>query len=164
LIFRYIWRYPMSRKPWVLVLVLALSPACDEEVIGSGDASAPEASTRDASTAEGTLDSETDKPSDVGVVDADSTTGDGPRDGPTDGPCTGDAARPCYTGTAGTQGVGECKAGTQVCVSGAWSACTGEQIPAAETCDGKDNDCNGTTDDKLTQACYSGAAGTKGVG
>jgi len=70
----------------------------------------------------------------------------------------------CYTGTASTSGVGLCKAGTKTCSAGKWSACTGEVTPATEICDNKDNDCNGKTDDNLSQACYTGAAAAKGVG
>jgi len=85
-------------------------------------------------------------------------------DGLTDAACAGDASRSCYTGAAGTKGVGECKVGTQTCAGGAWGACVGDVKPAAETCDNKDNDCDGTRDNGLTRACYSGAAATKGVG
>ncbi|MBI5495001.1 MAG: hypothetical protein HY904_08225 [Deltaproteobacteria bacterium] len=98
--------------------------------------------------------------------------------------CTGDpdygcachlgAMRDCYTGAAGTSGVGVCHGGSQTCVNGSagpeWSTCAGEVTPSAETCDGADHDCNGTTNDGCactlgaTQACYTGPAGTNGVG
>ena len=84
--------------------------------------------------------------------------------GPTDAACQGDATRPCYTGKLGTSEVGLCKKGTQTCSSGKWSGCTGEVVPAAEICDNQDNDCNGSTDDGVTQACYTGKPGTAGVG
>ena len=77
----------------------------------------------------------------------------------------------CYSGKQGTKGVGECKPGQQVCNSGSWDpTCTGEALPGTETCNGKDDDCDGKTDnvagsaDPLTQECYTGATGTKGVG
>ena len=46
---------------------------------------------------------------------------------------------------------------------------TGEVVPAAEVCNGIDDDCNGAVDDqagggKLTEACYSGPPATLGVG
>ncbi len=53
----------------------------------------------------------------------------------------------CYTGSAGTAGVGACKNGTISCTSGIPSACAGQVLPATETCDTIDNDCDGTTDD-----------------
>ncbi len=71
----------------------------------------------------------------------------------------------CYTGTAGTSGVGICRPGTQTCTAGSWgSTCPGEVDPATETCNGLDDNCNGTRDDGVTQACYTGPSGTLNVG
>ena len=75
----------------------------------------------------------------------------------------------CYNGADGTQDVGECKGGTQTCTAGAFGDCDGEVVPGAETCDGKDNDCDATSDEgddgkALTVGCYTGADGTSGVG
>jgi len=73
--------------------------------------------------------------------------------------------RACYAGPAGTVGVGVCRAGTQSCIAGTFGACTGEVLPSAETCDGRDNNCNGTVDEGIApRVCYSGPAGTAGVG
>jgi hypothetical protein len=52
----------------------------------------------------------------------------------------------------GTQGVGTCRAGNQTCVPGPggvgseWGSCTGVVLPATETCNNLDDDCNGTID------------------
>ena len=81
-------------------------------------------------------------------------------DGKTDETLT----RSCYTGASGTKGVGLCKAGTQACAAGKWSSCSGQVLPKTEVCDNKDNDCDSKTDETLTQSCYTGATGTKGVG
>src|SRR5262245_20796641 len=70
----------------------------------------------------------------------------------------------CYTGPAGTNGVGPCHGGTQTCSAGAFGACIGQVLPSTEICDNVDNNCNGTIDDGVTQACYTGPAGTNGVG
>lgn len=55
----------------------------------------------------------------------------------------------CYTGPSGTSGKGICKDGTQICdAKGALGVCTGDTLPEqSEACDGKDNTCNGTTDE-----------------
>ncbi|MRG91439.1 MopE-related protein [Polyangium spumosum] len=73
--------------------------------------------------------------------------------------CNESESRPCYSGPAGTQGQGECKAGAETCVNGQWSACSGEVLPSpAEVCDGKDDDCNGQVDDAIPQiTCGLGA-------
>ncbi len=90
--------------------------------------------------------------------------------------CALNAARPCYSGPAGTQGVGACRAGVQRCVAGAggagttWGACTGEVLPMADQCDGVDRNCDGNANTGCTCAagttrpCYTGPAGTQGVG
>jgi Notch 1 len=64
-----------------------------------------------------------------------------------DGQVDESVSQTCYTATGGTQGVGECKSGTQSCVAGSWGQCVGEVTPTSETCNGKDDDCDGTTDD-----------------
>jgi hypothetical protein len=55
--------------------------------------------------------------------------------------CTDGATRACG-GAAG-----ECRAGSQTCAEGHWGDCTGAVMPTAETCNGKDDDCNGVNDD-----------------
>ncbi|MCC7384489.1 MAG: VWA domain-containing protein [Deltaproteobacteria bacterium] len=126
--------------------------------------------------------------------------------------------RSCYSGPAGTNGVGTCRSGTVQCLNGTFNGnpCAGETVPrteqcdrqdddcdgradedfdrdadgvsscalptpdcndndrtirpgATEVCDGKDNDCDTRTDEDasnnpLRRACYSGPAGTEGVG
>ena len=67
------------------------------------------------------------------------------------------------TSSCGTD-VGECEYGTKTCGSDCkWGACEGGVVPATkEACDGKDDDCDGTTDngcnctDGDTQDCCGG--------
>ena len=80
----------------------------------------------------------------------------------------------CYTGRAGSNGVGLCRGGTQTCTAlpsgSGWGTCTGEVIPGVELCDGGDQDCDGTPNTGCgctvgaMQSCYSGPMGTDGVG
>ena len=58
--------------------------------------------------------------------------------------CTIGDSRDCGTD------VGECEFGTQPCNSGKWGTCIGGQESVNETCDGKDNDCDGVNDDGFT--------------
>lgn len=55
----------------------------------------------------------------------------------------------CYTGPAGTQGVGICKAGTAVCSDDGtgYGPCTGSVLPQPEDCSTPDDeDCNGKSE------------------
>jgi hypothetical protein len=74
------------------------------------------------------------------------------------GGCQEGQTQSCYSGPMGTESVGTCKAGIQTCTGGTYGPCSGEVVPAAETCDGVDNDCNGQVDDMLGQSsCGVGA-------
>lgn len=63
------------------------------------------------------------------------------------GPCMPGMMRDCYTGPVGTQDVGMCKGGQQVCLNaGSYGACEGQVLPAAEDCaTAGDEDCNGSS-------------------
>lgn len=91
------------------------------------------------------------------------------------GGCTVGAKLACYTGPAATRGVGDCTDGEQLCASDrTWGACTGEVTPKPETCvTPGDEDCDGVANESgascvcvpgTTQSCYTGPAGTEGVG
>ncbi|MBU6162885.1 MAG: hypothetical protein KGO50_17395, partial [Myxococcales bacterium] len=69
----------------------------------------------------------------------------------------------CNTGAAGV-----CAAGVTLCSGGAIE-CVQSTTSSAETCDGRDNDCDGLTDENasgaaLSNSCYGGPTGTRGVG
>lgn len=78
--------------------------------------------------------------------------------------CMVGATMPCYSGAAGTEGVGACRAGTRTCVAGTpamFGACTGEVAPRAEACGNSvDDDCDGMTDEGCSTTGPMCAMGT----
>jgi hypothetical protein len=51
--------------------------------------------------------------------------------------------------------VGACQAGVQTCNAGAYGVCDGEIVAAAEVCNNVDDNCNGATDENVSQRCGS---------
>lgn len=91
--------------------------------------------------------------------------------------CTPGEAEPCYTGPAGTEGKGLCKAGTHICNADGrtFGACMGDVLPAPENCaTAEDEDCNGLAFDDsasgckcepgIVSACDTGKLGICGAG
>ena len=76
--------------------------------------------------------------------------------------CTEGTIRTCYSGPEGTAGVGICQAGMQTCLEGQWGTCKDEVLPAEETCDQLDNNCNGEIDEN--NVCGGGTSGGGGGG
>ncbi|MCZ7685198.1 MAG: putative metal-binding motif-containing protein [Sandaracinaceae bacterium] len=77
-------------------------------------------------------------------------------------PCVAGETRPCGApdGAGGILIEGECAAGTQSCdSSGAWGTCEGDVRPVAESCNGADDDCDGSTDEGVTSRCWSDGDG-----
>ena len=77
----------------------------------------------------------------------------------------------CFPGDPATQGLGECKNGTQVCLNGYWADCSGAVVASDEICDnGFDENCNGVADEGCpcnvgeSRPCYTGPAATQGIG
>jgi hypothetical protein len=63
--------------------------------------------------------------------------------------CLGNLGKTCPIPGAGQacgSMVGECRRGMLLCTQG-MIQCVGQRLPATEVCDGKDNDCNGFTDE-----------------
>ncbi|MBU1510562.1 SUMF1/EgtB/PvdO family nonheme iron enzyme [Myxococcota bacterium] len=83
-------------------------------------------------------------------------------------------ARGCYSDSAGCTEtppgshnyvcVGRCAAGSSFCGAGAWGSCQNDVIRQAEECNNLDDDCDGSIDETLSRACYTGPTGTLGVG
>jgi hypothetical protein len=81
--------------------------------------------------------------------------------------CLNGQTQGCYTADPATKDIGVCKGGTQLCQNGAWAACTGEVTPSSETCDAKDNDCDGAADEGNPESggsCNTGEPGVCSVG
>jgi hypothetical protein len=66
------------------------------------------------------------------------------------------ASTPTYGDPCG--GIGPC-AGSINCING-FLQCDGASAPQAETCDGQDNDCDGTTDEDVIEFCGGAPAGS----
>ena len=70
-----------------------------------------------------------------------------------DDDCNGSIDETCACEEATQQFCGEdrgaCVPGTQQCADGRWSACTGGRLPTPETCNERDDDCDGYTDEGL---------------
>ncbi|MFK7992246.1 MAG: MopE-related protein [Sandaracinaceae bacterium] len=74
-------------------------------------------------------------------------------DGSTDPGCD------CLVGDERPCGIdmGVCERGTQTCETGAWGLCEGGVTPGeAESCDGMDEDCDGTIDEDADASCAEG--------
>ncbi|HAA57649.1 MAG TPA: hypothetical protein DCE42_22975 [Myxococcales bacterium] len=84
------------------------------------------------------------------------------KDDDCDGSIDENLEKECYSGAPGTEGNGLCEKGKQSCQGGQWGSCVGEVLPKTETCNGKDDDCNGTVDDP-TSVCKSGEVCKQGV-
>jgi hypothetical protein len=70
--------------------------------------------------------------------------------------CADGDQQPCYEGPVGTEGVGTCAPGVQVCDGGRFTPCRDWVGPNQEECfDGLDNDCDGAADDD-DPACEGG--------
>lgn len=63
------------------------------------------------------------------------------------------ATQLCFDANPVLMNVGECLGGIQICTLGSWSECTGQVLPTEEICDGRDNNCDGKTDEGVLSPC-----------
>jgi Notch-like protein len=60
--------------------------------------------------------------------------------------------------------VGACVADGMLTCAAGHLVCSGATEPVRETCNNRDDDCNGAIDNSVTQGCYDGPTGTVGIG
>jgi hypothetical protein len=72
------------------------------------------------------------------------------------------SATTCYGGPTGTAGKGLCKTGTPACGTNGELSCVGEVRPTAETCNGKDDNCDGQLDEGFNLQTDRNNCGTCG--
>lgn len=68
-------------------------------------------------------------------------------------PCLAGARRECYAGPDGTADIGVCRTGMRHCAGDVWSACAGEVVPDFESCNLRDDDCDGRADERVQSPC-----------
>lgn len=116
----------------------AIDDTATDDAADTATDDAADTATDDA--ADAATDTATDAPADAAdASDADDAM---------DAGCEAGATMTCaYTGPSGTAGVGVCKAGVRTCTGGAFGACAGEVLPGTESCNGLNDDCDGSTDE-----------------
>jgi hypothetical protein len=102
---------------WCLALVACGDPVVDRSDVGPDLLCEPNAGTSGLEICNGVDD------------DCDGKTDEGPSGGPLRQPCSS-----------------QCGGGTQDCVLGVWQSCSAP-LPTLETCNGSDDNCDGTTDE-----------------
>jgi hypothetical protein len=91
-----------------------------------------------------------DFPDDIGCLDANDPDESNPPQ------CINGASQPCGSAT------GVCTQGVRVCANSIWGGCDGGVRPGSEACNGFDDDCNGVSDDGVSETCsVFGCAGAR---
>ncbi|MFT3713656.1 MAG: MopE-related protein [Archangium sp.] len=91
-----------------------------------------------------------DFPDDIGCIDAQDSNESNPPQ------CVNGASQPCGSST------GVCTQGVRFCANSIWGGCDGGVRASTETCNGSDDDCNGVSDDGVSETCsVFGCAGAR---
>jgi hypothetical protein len=77
---------------------------------------------------------------------------------------SGQPPEDCYDGPEGTSNTGVCKSGQRACVGGVYTQCLGQVLPSDETCNGKDDNCDGTIDEIVVGDCDTSMPGACSAG
>jgi len=72
-------------------------------------------------------------------------------------------SEPCFDGPAESRDIPPCRPGVRACNAGAYSACQGQVLPRAETCDLSDNDCDRGVDEIFDVTVDTNNCGACGV-
>lgn len=131
----------LSVRSSVLVL-MAVVTACSSGVgssSGGGGGSAGSTSGSSSASTSGTMGTTTTTEPPCQEDNWDDSCEPGPPVCPSHVPqplCQEGETRPCYDGTAGTEGQGACHGGTRTCLPGgtAFTECEGQRVPAPTTC------------------------------
>jgi hypothetical protein len=150
--------------PWWRTTLLLAAVA---HTMGCAPESAPGVPTRDGGTGDGgrvgnPSDGGDDEDCDPSACGPEELCGDDGEGNGLDDDCNGSVdescscpatgvTRSCFEGEPDQQGVGTCADGVMTCSEFlTWGECVGGQPPEEESCDGADNDCDGTVDDGLS--------------
>ena len=68
-------------------------------------------------------------------------------------PCLTGASTACFPGPQESADVGICRSGVAQCINQRWGICDGSQLPGFESCDGRDQDCDGLVDEGVASPC-----------
>jgi len=140
-----------SARAVASLLLLALGCSIETGGIGDRDGAVDAPEARDAARWDAAVDAASEGDA---ASAADATLDAG---APDDAGAEVDASTPaeCKDGerrACGTD-VGVCALGEQTCLGDAWGPCTGGRAPVAETCNGVDDDCDGTRDEDESGLC-----------
>lgn len=129
----------------VLIVVVGLLSFGCSDVVPGGSADCLNGSCRDPGTPDDPGRNEPRDPNDPQCIAQPELPGC---------PCFEGASVACYNGSESTRNVGICADGVQLCTDGRWALCANDVQPLSqEVCNRQDDDCNGQTDEGVTNRC-----------